>query len=434
MQAQERLPISDSRTRTWRLADYVGNAAIVLEVESLLAGRTRDIKLTGELRRAFRDRSWRQTAKIIRSWMVWVVVLDVLTLSMNMVLLPSAVARSMLAPGAIIPVAALAIYLAWGRRRSDWLLGGSLTAGMFVILLAVCMMGTAAGGLWQERYLYVMVFVGIAGITTFSISIRYTLGIASSCLFLYLAFQLQNPLVTSSEAISTFFFFACGVAAVVMARRTMDLLAKKGFLLELRDGARLLALTDANERLDRLAKIDPLTGLANRRWMSDLLCALADHPAGQRGHTSVLMCDIDHFKALNDRLGHAAGDRCLIEIATIIDRNVRSGADLVARYGGEEFLVILPETSAREALLVAEQIRSSVFAARLPNPGASVIPVVTVSIGVASRSQDQAWTPDEIQWEADRALYEAKEQGRNKVVLCSRTEPHHQPLVGALDR
>jgi diguanylate cyclase (GGDEF)-like protein len=418
----------DRGTGASQLAGYVDDPTIMGEAERLLGGRTRDIKFSGSLERAFRDRTWRQTAKIIRSWMLWVIVLDVLTLSMNLLLLPRAQAVSMLAPGAIIPVAALAIHVVWQKRRPGWLLGCALNAGMFVILLAVCLMGAAAGGSWQERYLYVMVFVGIAGITTFSVPMPTILGIATSCLALYLTFQLRNPLIDLSEATAAFFFFACGVVAVVFARRTMSVLAKKAFLLELRDGARLAALTEANKQLDHLVKVDPLTGVANRRWMTELLNALADHPDDLRGSTSLLMCDIDCFKALNDRLGHAHGDRCLVEVAAIIDRSVRSGSDHVARYGGEEFLVILPDTTADQALVVAEKIRNNIAQAALPNPGSHVAPIVTMSIGVAARAGTDGWTADQLQLEADLALYRAKEEGRNRTVLFG--PPTRQTVAG----
>jgi diguanylate cyclase (GGDEF)-like protein len=407
-----------------QLHDYVTNPAIMKEAERLLAGRTRDIKLSGPIAQAFSDRSWRQTAKIVRAWMVWVVLLELLTLSINMFLLPSYHVVPMLAPGAVIPVAAAVIYLVWNKRRSDQLLGWSLSVGMFCILLAVCLMGVAAGGPWHERYLNVMVFVAIAGITTFSIPMLHIGSIAVGSLALYLVFQLQNPQATPQDALSTFFFFASGVIAVVVARRTMTILARKAFLLELRDGERLLALTEANKRLDRLSKIDPLTGTANRRWMSELLTALANHPRELRGSTAILMCDIDHFKDLNDRLGHAEGDRCLAQVAAIIESSVRSGSDHVARYGGEEFLVILPDTSAEEALFIAERIRGAVLAASIPNPGSGISPFVTISLGVSARDGQTDWTPDELQWEADSALYDAKADGRNAVRLFTARNMH----------
>jgi diguanylate cyclase (GGDEF)-like protein len=132
------------------------------------------------------------------------------------------------------------------------------------------------------------------------------------------------------------------------------------------------------------------------------------------------MCDIDEFKMLNDRLGHAAGDRCLVKVARIIQDNVRRDRDHVARYGGEEFLVLLPEVSEQEAVAVAERIRQSVEAAALPNPGSRVSRHVTISIGVVVQTAaDGTTAPEELQRQADAALYLAKQTGRNRVLLHS---------------
>ncbi|MFC0010768.1 GGDEF domain-containing protein [Devosia nitrariae] len=390
---------------------------IMAEAERLLSGRTRDVRLKGRLAEAFRDRSWRQTAKIVRSWMVWVVVLDILTLTINMFLLPRSAALAMLAPGAVIAPAALAVALIWRKQRSDLILSSSLMIGMFIILLAVSLTGIAAGGEWHERYLNVMVFVAIAGITIFSVPQWQTLSIAVMALGLYLLFMLQNPRVEVLSTLSAFLFFASGVSATVVARRTMTILAHKAFLLELRDRRRLAELEEANGQLEELARIDPLTGVANRRWMTQMLDALWNTSEHRSASVAMLMCDIDEFKRLNDRRGHAEGDRCLVEVARIIASRVRR-ADYVARYGGEEFLVVLPEATERGALEVAERIRKNVEAAAIPNPGSRVAPVVTISIGVAVEPDDaERMTSEQLQSHADMALYFAKRAGRNRAEL-----------------
>jgi diguanylate cyclase (GGDEF)-like protein len=401
-----------------QLEPYVRNPAIMSEAERLLGGRTRDIRLRDEIARAFRDRSWRQSAKIIRSWMIWVLILDLLTLTLNLFLLPRTAALAMVGPAALIPPAAIGVYLVWRKRRSDAVLGYSLLLGMFLILLAVSLMGVAAGGEWHERYLNVMVFVAIAGIIIFSVPLQQTLGIAVLALGLYLIFQLQNPHVEVLSTLSAFLFFVSGVGATVVARRTMNILANKAFLLELRDKARVAELAEANERLERLSKTDPLTGVANRRWMGELLDRLW-HDAGDRADSiAMLMCDIDEFKKLNDRLGHAAGDHCLVEVASLIDSCIRRDIDSVARYGGEEFLVLLPCATDTVALEVAERIRRSVADAAIPNPASRVCPTVTLSIGVAlHRFHADGLTPEQLQSQADAALYRAKRSGRNRVEL-----------------
>ena len=129
-----------------------------------------------------------------------------------------------------------------------------------------------------------------------------------------------------------------------------------------------------------------------------------------------MMCDIDHFKALNDSLGHGEGDRCLVKVAGIIQSNLRGSHDHAARYGGEEFLVLLPSIAEDEAIDVAKQIRESVEIASLPNPASRVSSYVTVSIGVSHLENIQNATPERLQSQADQALYRAKESGRNRVV------------------
>ncbi|WIJ25088.1 GGDEF domain-containing protein [Devosia sp. RR2S18] len=385
------------------------------EVERLLSGRTRDITLTGALAGRFRDRSFKQTAKIVRSWMLWVILLDALAMGTNILLLPVEAAFPMLPPSLIIPPSALAVYAAWNRQRSDLLLNGSLVAGMAAILLSVCLMGAAAGGEFYERYLSIMLFVAVAGIIIFNVPAGATQAIAAFALVLYLAFQLGNREVSTSSALSAFLFFASGVTATVVARRTMTILAHRTFLLELRDAQRVDELARANEKLDTLSRTDALTKLPNRRDLEDVLDRMRS-PSASGGGLAMLMCDIDCFKALNDELGHAEGDRCLAEVSQMIRGSMPSHLSYACRYGGEEFLVILAGEAAGQALEVAEAIRSKIEAGQLQNPRSSVGPWVTVSIGVAASREVLTQSPEELLHAADLALYAAKSKGRNMVV------------------
>ena len=348
--------------------DVQDDPAIIAEVERQMARRTRDIRLTGEIKLLFRARVWSQTAKIIRAWMIWVAFLDVLTLALNMLMLPRAIALSMLLPGAIIPPVVIIVVLLWRKPQAHWLQGASLIAGMFLILLSIALVGVSAGGEFYERHLNIMLFVAITAIIIFSIPLAWTTTIAASALGLYLVFQLQNPGIEFGSAAAATLFFTSGIIATIAARRIMTILAQKTFLFELRDRHRVAELAEANDRLQQLASTDPLTGIANRRWMTELLDLLWADGGTCPGGAAMLMCDIDDFKKLNDRLGHAEGDRCLVEVARIIKENVRRDNDLVARYGGEEFLVLLPGVDDEEAISVAERIRQSVEAAAFPNP------------------------------------------------------------------
>jgi diguanylate cyclase (GGDEF)-like protein len=166
-----------------------------------------------------------------------------------------------------------------------------------------------------------------------------------------------------------------------------------------------------------LARHDSLTLLYNRRAMEDILADETARAVRYRRPLSVLMVDFDHFKQINDRHGHRAGDGVLREAALVILGELRTN-DQATRYGGEEFCLILPETTAEEALAVAERVRGAmegrVFRVVREN-GADADLQVTVSIGVASVG-DHIASPEALLRHADRALYEAKAAGRNRVV------------------
>ena len=167
--------------------------------------------------------------------------------------------------------------------------------------------------------------------------------------------------------------------------------------------------------LEQLATRDGLTGLANRRCFDDTLKAEWARALRQRQPLSLLMVDVDNFKAYNDANGHIGGDECLKRIATAVASEMRAN-DLVARYGGEEFAVILPNQSLKGAAIVAERVRSRVEKLGLPNgqvPGE----LVTVSIGAATALVAPDNNACELVATADAALYRAKHMGRNRISL-----------------
>jgi len=169
--------------------------------------------------------------------------------------------------------------------------------------------------------------------------------------------------------------------------------------------------------LEKLATRDGLTGLANRRCFDETLAAEWQRAQRQCQPISLLMVDVDNFKAYNDANGHLGGDECLKRIATAVASEMRAN-DLVARYGGEEFAVILPNQSLKGAAIVAERIRSRVERLRLPN-GLAPLRQVTVSIGAATAIAGPHNTASELVAIADAALYRAKHLGRNRISLPS---------------
>jgi len=176
-------------------------------------------------------------------------------------------------------------------------------------------------------------------------------------------------------------------------------------------------LEETNERLRHLSALDALTGIANRRRMMAFLDQEWRRAARDGAPLSVLMIDVDHFKAFNDANGHQGGDDCLWLVANCLKRCLNRPADMVGRYGGEEFIAVLPETHPDGAGGVGEAMRAGIGALGILHPQAPTAPHVTVSVGVASCLPDRGMTASRLISAADRALYEAKRSGRNKVVV-----------------
>lgn len=170
-----------------------------------------------------------------------------------------------------------------------------------------------------------------------------------------------------------------------------------------------------NQQLTLLATTDSLTGLLNRRRLMELGVSECRR-AARFGHSlSLLMIDIDHFKSINDGWGHQFGDQVIGAVAHTLSSRVRQGVDVVARMGGEEFVLLLPETAQADAHGLAEVLRESVETLRFPIREAGEFAGVTVSIGVAAQSGASSESFEKLLDRADRALYVAKQAGRNQV-------------------
>ncbi|MGF1479528.1 MAG: diguanylate cyclase domain-containing protein [Cyanophyceae cyanobacterium] len=184
---------------------------------------------------------------------------------------------------------------------------------------------------------------------------------------------------------------------------------------------RTAELEKVNQELLRLATIDPLTEVANRRRFNDYLQREWRRAAREKMVLSLILCDIDYFKLYNDHYGHQQGDDCLRQVARAIRVSVKRPADLAARYGGEEFVVVLPNTEAQGATTVAEEIRSKVQQLKIEHAASQVSQYVSLSLGVASLIPRLELSSETIVSMADQALYEVKERGRNGVVLKTLT-------------
>lgn len=176
----------------------------------------------------------------------------------------------------------------------------------------------------------------------------------------------------------------------------------------------LAEIRTLQEKLSEEALRDPLTGLYNRRYLSETLPRELSRANRKNQPVSVVMMDIDHFKQLNDAHGHGAGDLVLKELGALLRGHMR-GEDIACRFGGEEFVAILPGTSLETAVQRAEQWRLAFQAMRLPYEGQAL--QATLSFGIASFPR-HGMTDEELLFKADDALYQAKRSGRNRVMVC----------------
>lgn len=182
-----------------------------------------------------------------------------------------------------------------------------------------------------------------------------------------------------------------------------------------------LQLEDSLQKLEHMAATDALTGLANRRHFGKMLDRYFGEAQRYDFDLTCMMMDLDHYKILNDALGHQMGDKILVTTAQVIQANLRS-SDLAARYGGDEFVVLLPHTSTPMAVAVADRIRCQIELSG--SQYLKVSPSLTMSIGIASMKVNQPANADALVAMADRALYASKDNGKNRIIVF---DDHLQP-------
>lgn len=202
------------------------------------------------------------------------------------------------------------------------------------------------------------------------------------------------------------------------SRAYRNLLERDQAFAALRESEQRLAAV--NVQLQRLAEADSLTGIANRRRFDTVLQVEWQRSLRSRRPLSLLLCDVDCFKAYNDTYGHVMGDDCLQKVASVLNASLRRPADIAARYGGEEFALILPETEREGAIVVAHGCVEQIRALGLTHASSTASSVVTISVGVATMVPAASEAAPALVAMADRAMYLAKESGRNQVRASER--------------
>jgi diguanylate cyclase (GGDEF)-like protein len=175
-------------------------------------------------------------------------------------------------------------------------------------------------------------------------------------------------------------------------------------------------LEKVNQQLKKLANLDGLTKIANRRFFDEYLAKEWLRLKREQKPLSLIMVDVDFFKLYNDNYGHLAGDDCLKKIAHTLNSIVKRPADLVARYGGEEFVIVLPNTITEGAQQVAKEIQATMLQLAIPHEYSLIGDSISLSLGVSTSIPNNGLSVSELINRADQALYQAKQQGRNRIM------------------
>lgn len=218
-------------------------------------------------------------------------------------------------------------------------------------------------------------------------------------------------------------FISKPIKRVELLLRVKSLLRIKSLHDQLSE--KVAELEVAKSSLRELANTDPLTSLRNKRYLEETGSLEVERAARYRRPLSLVIADLDFFKQFNDAHGHPAGDILLRQVAALISQSIRN-IDLASRYGGEEFVLVLPETGKEEAGVVAEKLRSQIESHVILDEGGQPRGRVTISAGVAAYPDDAADLAGLLR-AADRRLYRAKEQGRNRVVIGDGVQPQNEP-------
>lgn len=304
------------------------------------------------------------------------------------------------------------------RDLEQWVREGSVAIGATLIcLINMYAEGNATAAASTYALMCVLIMVLFTGVVM-RIRLPYAVAAILAMTLAGLTFLIRAGGIQSSQKIVGASLLLIGTVITLTATYSLEREERLAYLFSLRSAGQTEELAALNAELLQLSTLDKLTGLLNRRAFDERFEALWLEGERLQQPLSVIMIDVDHFKVLNDVFGHVYGDTVLQRVAALLPQALRGHQDLTARYGGEEFTVLLPNTESETALLVAERIRHLVDVAGTPvseHPESESVIWVTVSCGVATSVPSRTHAREELLKAADRALYDAKAAGRNRI-------------------
>jgi diguanylate cyclase (GGDEF)-like protein len=389
------------------------DSSLARRIDELLQVRLSRLRMPADLKPLFERRVRRNHRKTTASWCGIVALIALLDGGFDFFLLPPhLIALAMifrLTLAVLLGAAGTLCRLGRCDRLAPCLIG-------LPCILSIAFAGVTGLLTHQPellaRYLSDSVLLVATAIIFVGLELRFSRILAGVSVPLIAAFLLASNLHPAAIRLQEIFSDGCTIFGLLYGRRIQNLMQARLFLLNLRDELRNAEVQARHDELANIAYTDQLTSIPNRRHFDELCAGLSGaHPSLLP--LSLCMIDLDHFKSLNDRLGHLEGDHCLQLVAAAIRGTLRGGADFAARYGGEEFLLLLPGTGAGTAREIAERVRGAIIDLALPNPGAP-LGIVTASIGIATLTAPPLAVPALLKT-ADQALYRAKITGRNRV-------------------
>lgn len=268
---------------------------------------------------------------------------------------------------------------------------------------------------YGQIIVYVVAIIAVAVTPFFKpvtlLSIYLTIHTAFLAFMLY--FQKSSGIIYANYVNSTTFIIISWVISCMRYKSRVEDFNNRKIIQEKSD-----ELERVNKELEKLSQTDSLTGIFNRAVFDKTIRAEWNRCKCHLTPISLIMIDIDFFKAFNDNYGHQAGDDCIRQVAAMLSECSRRSFDIVSRYGGEEFAVILPHMDKEKALEIAERMRSRVEKLNIPHEYSSTSSYVTISLGVHTVVPSDRLSMEEFIGIADKALYEAKKDNRNNVVVA----------------
>lgn len=313
----------------------------------------------------------------------------------------------------VVTPMALSVILILKKTKKPFIMDSLLTFLLLTGIICIFFIVNISQSEFVSHY-YVGVFVVCtAGILVYKISLQYKILFSLSAVFLHIPFFYFNQTIPFEVKINLFAVSVSLIIVSLLSAAERELNYKKAFVYGLIQEITKYSLKRKNKFLENLSNKDELTGLANRRFLKQHLKRLITQTGNGIFPIAVLFTDIDDFKKYNDGYGHAQGDECLKKVSEVLNSNANRKFDLAARVGGEEFILLFPFTDKKDASGIANKILKTIHHINIPHEYSKVAPHVTISIGVSFIDIDNQ-DIDLALNQADQALYQAKETGKNK--------------------